>query len=376
MRDKVKDMESRFVVIYADKLPMKGVVDPRPHQIYRNPRISLETRHLGSLHPNDIRVEMVYAGICGTDLHLIETNSETGYIRYSAPAEIPETGRVIGHEGVGKVLSTGSNVRNVKAGSFVAFESIIVCHHCEECRKGRFNQCRHAQLLGLEKDGLFGTVTDVPSMLAHDVTEFSRSDTGLKAMACLEPAGVAFVACQNSRVSPGDVVVVFGAGPIGLFSGMLAKNIFGASEVHVVEPVEFRRRLANRCCDEVYDVGEFFDNCPSSIDVVIEASGCLDNIDKIFRCVNAGGRVVLLARSGSSLKINDVDHMITNAVTLIGSRGHLGGAFATILSLYKSGRISLDELVTDIVSGPEGLTDILKSPDKILQENCKVLACF
>ncbi len=369
-------MESRFVVIYADKLPMKGVVDPRPHQIYRNPRISVETRQLGSLHPNEIRVEMVYAGICGTDLHLIETNPDTGYICCSAPAEIPENGRVIGHEGIGKVLSTGSKVHNVKVGSYVAFESIIVCHHCEECRKGRFNQCRQAQLLGLEKDGLFGTVTDVPSMLAHDVTEFSRSDTALKAMACLEPAGVALVACQNGRVSQGDVVVLFGAGPIGLFSAMFSKNIFGASEVHVVEPVEFRRGFARRWCDEAYDVGEFFDNCPSSVDVVIEASGSLDNIEKIFRCVNASGRVVLLARSGSSLTINDVDHMITNAVTLIGSRGHLGGAFATILSLYKSGRIPLDELVTDIVRGPEGLTDILKSPERIIQENCKVLVCF
>jgi len=110
--------------------------------------------------------------------------------------------------------------------------------------------------------------------------------------------------------------------------------------------------------------------------VVIEASGHLDNIGRMFRCVSANGRVVLLARSGGSLTINDVDHMITNAVTLIGSRGHLGGAFATILSLCKSGRIPLDELVTDIVSGPEGLIDILKSPEKIIQENCKVLVRF
>ena len=76
------------------------------------------------------------------------------------------------------------------------------------------------------------------------------------------------------------------------------------------------------------------------------------------------------------MDIRDVDHMITNAVTLIGSRGHLGGAFSTILGLYKNGRIPLDEFVTEIVSGPEGLIDILKSPEKIIQENCKVLVRF
>lgn len=369
-------MESRVVLIHADRLPMKGVAKPHPHQIYRNPRISIETRQLGDLHPHDIRIEMIYAGICGTDLHLVETNPDTGYIRCSAPAEIPESGRVIGHEGVGKVIAAGTHVRNVRPGAHVAFESIIACHHCNECRSGKFNQCRHARLLGLERDGLFGTMVDVPSLLAHDITEYVLNDEDLKGMACLEPAGVAFVACQNGRVSPGDVVVVFGAGPIGLFSAMIAKNILGALEVHVVEPVKFRRELAQKWCDQAYDVDEFFNKCQRSVDVVIEASGQLDNIVKIFNCVNANGRIVLLARSGSSLEIGDVDHMITNAVTLIGSRGHLGGAFATILSLYRSGRIPLDELVTDIVSGPEGLADMLDSPDKILQENCKVLVGF
>ena len=369
-------MKSKVVAIYADRFPMKGIVSPGPHQIYKNPRISIEMRQLGDLHSDDIRVKMIYAGICGTDVHLVETNPDTGYVRCSAPAEIPEKGRIIGHEGVGKVIAIGANVPNVRLGDHVAFESIFVCHHCKECRSGKFNQCRNARLMGLERDGLFGTIVDLPSLLAHNVTKYSLTDQDLKGMACLEPAGVAFVACQNSRVSPGDIVVVFGAGPIGLFSAMMARDIFGASEVHVVEPVKFRRELAARWCDQSYDIEDFFDNCPRSVDVVIEASGCLDNIGRIFRCVDAYGRIALLARSGSSLEIRDVDHMITNAVTLTGSRGHLGGALPTILDLYGSGRISLHEFVTDIVSGPEGLADILESPEKILQENCKVLACF
>lgn len=375
-KDEVHVIESKVVAIHADKLPMKGIIKPGPHQIYRNPRISVEMRRLGDLHPEDIRVEMIYAGICGTDVHLVETNPDTGYVRCSAPAEIPENGRVIGHEGVGKVTESGANVRNVKPGDHVAFESIIVCHHCKECRRGNFNQCRNARLLGLERDGLFGTIVDVPALLAHDVSKYSMTDRDLKGMACLEPAGVAFVACQNSRVSPGDVVVVFGAGPIGLFSAMMARDIFGASEVHIVEPVKFRRELAAGWCDKAYDVEDFFDNHPESVDVAIEASGDPNNIGRMFRSVAANGRIALLARSGSSLEIRDVDHMITNAVTLVGSRGHLSGAISAILDLYGTGRLSLHEFVTDMVSGPEGLADILRSPDRILQENCKVLASF
>lgn len=366
-------MESRSVVIHADIKPMRGVVNPGPHQTYVNPRVSVEPRELGDLHPDEIRVEMIYAGLCGTDLHLVESDPDTGYVRCSAPAKIPPEGRVLGHEGVGRIVAIGSNVRHLKPGIYVAFESIIVCNHCSACRRGRFNQCRNARLFGLEKDGLFGTVVDVPSMLAHDVTEFARTDKGLKAVACLEPAGVAFVACQNGKVTPGDRVLVFGAGPIGLFSAMFSKNIFGASEVYVVEPVQFRRNLARKWCDRIFDVDEFFYKNRQPVDVVIEASGQLDNIGKTFSDININGRVVLLARSGVPLVLDNVDHMITNAVLLTGSRGHLGGAFSAILSLYRNGRIPLGQLVTEVVDGPERLAELLNTPQRILLENCKVL---
>ena len=369
-------MESNVVVTYADKEPMEGIANPGPHQIYRNPSVCVETRELGDLHPDEVRVEMIYAGLCGTDVHLVVKDPDTGYIRCSAPAEIPPEGRIIGHEGVGKIIATGSNVRHAKQGSYVTFESIIVCHYCDMCREGRFNQCRKARLLGLEKDGLFGTVVDVPSMLTHDVTKMAGSDKDLRAAACVEPAGVAYVACQNTRITAGDVVVVFGAGPIGIFCALLSKAVFGASMVHVVEPVEFRRKLAQKWSDEVYDIDEFFDNCTHSIDVVIEASGYLGNINRLFRCLNANGRIALLARSGEPLVLDAVDHMITNAISLVGSRGHLGGAFGKVLNLYNNGQIPLNEMVTDVVSGPEELRDLLKSPERILERNCKVLARF
>ena len=369
-------MKSEVLVIRADKKPMEGATNPGPHQIYRNPRLAVEERNLGDLHPDEIRVEMIYAGLCGTDLHLVETNPETGYILCSAPTDIPRKGRIIGHEGVGKVIAVGSHVRYIRLGTYVTFESIIVCHHCDVCRRGQFNQCRHAQLLGLEKDGLFATLADVPAMLAHDVTALAENDIGLKAAACVEPAGVAYVACQNTRVAPGDVVVVFGAGPIGLFSAMLSKVVFGAFRVHVVEPVEFRRKLAEKWSDQVYTIDEFFEDGPSFVDVVIEASGHMDNVSLVFRRLNANGRIALLGRSGTPLVLDAIDHMITNAVSIVGSRGHLGGAFAKILSLCENGRIRLDEIVTDVVSGPDGLCNLLKSPEKIVEENCKVLVRF
>jgi len=79
-----------------------GVERPGPHQIYRHPRVEVEVRALGELHPDEIRVRMIYAGLCGTDAHLVTASPETGYIRSSAPALIPPEGRIIGHEGWGR----------------------------------------------------------------------------------------------------------------------------------------------------------------------------------------------------------------------------------------------------------------------------------
>jgi threonine dehydrogenase-like Zn-dependent dehydrogenase len=369
-------MESRVVVVHADIDPIKGIARPGPHQRYKNPRISLEDRKLPVLRPDEIRVKMIYAGVCGTDVHLVTSHPDTGYIRCSAPAQIPAAGRVLGHEGIGRVLEVGSQVRHVQPGACVTFESIIVCHFCDECRRGDFNQCRHALLLGLEKDGLFGDIVDVPAMLTHEVSDMAESEKGRRAAACVEPAGVAYVACKNTHLGAGDVVVIFGAGPIGLFSAMLSKVIFGASQVHMVEPVPFRRKLAGKWSDEIYDIDEFFTHGPSSIDVVIEASGNMSNINRVFRSLNANGRVAILGRSGEPLSLDAVDHMITNAVYIIGSRGHLGGAFAKILTLCRNGRIFIDDAVTGIINGPEEICDLLNSPGKLLEENCKVLVNF
>lgn len=368
-------MNTRAVVVRADRNPMAGIENPGTHQTYRNPRIAVENRQLGELRDDEIRVQVLYAGICGTDLHLVATDPETGYVRCSAPAVIDGSGRIIGHEAVARIVATGSRVEHLKPAGIVTFESIITCRHCEVCRRGQFNQCLSARLLGLETDGLFADIVDVPGMLAHDVTAFAQTEKELKAAACIEPAGVAYVACENTRIAPGDSVVVFGAGPIGAFAAMFSKLIFGASRVWVVEPVRFRRSLASRWGDEAMDVQEFFDNVPSRVDVVIEASGYTDNVRRIFRRLNPNGRIALLGRSGTPLMLDAVDHMITNAISIVGSRGHLCGAFSKILKLAMSKRIDLDQIVTEIVDGPEGVCSILGAPERIA-DNCKVLARF
>ncbi|XKK15654.1 alcohol dehydrogenase catalytic domain-containing protein [Bacillus sp. AC79A.1] len=366
-------MEVKVVLIEADKEPVPGVKNPTPNQVYKNVKVLVKEKSLDSLHADEIRVEMKYVGICGTDIHLTTNNPETGYICSTAPLSVPKEGRIIGHEGVGKIIKVGSNIKHLKPGMYVTLESIINCNRCDVCRRGNFNQCRNAKLLGLEKDGLLGTVVDVPAQIAHDVTEFIDNDEDLMATACIEPAGVAYVACENAQIKAGDRVVIFGAGPIGILVAALSKSVFGASEVHVIEPIKYRRNFVKQWADKVYSNEEFLREGPQNIDVIIEASGFLENVEKIFRKIDANGRVVSLARSGTPLTIRDIDHMITNQITIIGSRGHLCGAFNSILRLQKARKINLSDIITKIVEDLDELKGLLENNEALTKENCKVL---
>ena len=366
--------QNQAVVVSAEDAPRPGTPGTSPCQRYRFPQVRLEARPLGALAADQVRVEMAYAGICGTDLHLVQSDPTSGYVLTSAPALIPREGRVIGHEGVGRVVAVGAAVSGLRPGDFVAFSSILACMQCEVCRRGAFNQCPQSRLLGMEIDGLFASVADVPASLAHDVSSIVRGEADLRAAACLEPAGVALLACENARVSPGDTVLVFGGGPIGIFSAMLSKRAFGAAHVVLVEPVEARRAVARQWCDAVYDVEAFFGADAGDFDVVMEGSGNLANINRVFRRIGPNGRVVLLGRSGAPLEIDSVDHMITNAITVAGSRGHLGGVLSRVIALYRAGLLPLAAVVTEELDSLEALLDTLGNPDGLLQNHCKVLA--
>ena len=368
-------ISARAILLKADDVPLSGVERPGTHQRYHNPRLSVIERELTSVPDGQVRIEMIYAGICGTDIHLISPDKKTGYVQSSAPANIPNSGRIIGHEGVGRVTGVGAGVSHLRVGDIVAPESIISCGHCDICRRGWFNQCRSARLLGMEFDGLFASYADIPARLAQPIGSLAHHDDGLKSAAMLEPAGVAYLACDNAKIGPGDRVVVMGAGPIGLLSAMLAKLAFGAARVDMVEPMPFRRRLAAEWCDQTFTPEEFAATS-HKFDALIEASGALEAAMTYFRRIDAHGRLCLLARSGRPLNVDAVDHMITNNVSIIGYRGHLGSIYERLIRLIEAGRLPISRLVTGIVSGIPELHQMLLTPDAIVSEHCKVLCKF
>ena len=361
------------IVLHAEEQPLRGVARPGTHELYRNPRVTCDQRALGPLQPDFVRVKMKYVGLCGTDLHAAAADPNTGYVRTSSPASIPAKGRILGHEGIGQIAQAGRNVPHLCEDAWVIFDSIIACRRCDRCKRGFLNQCRHARLLGLEEDGLFASSVDLPAGIVHDVSTYVESDADARALALLEPAAVAFVACRKAKVKRGERLTIFGAGPIGTYCAMLARSVFGAGEITVVEPVEFRRRFAARWAEHVFTPAEFALSQCDSLDVAFEASGVLKNVDSVLPRMNAAGRIVVLGRSGEPLHLSATDDLITNAISIMGSRGHHGGAYEMLLQLYAEKKFSPADAITSVIHGLEKLAELMRSPNDVIQHDNKIL---
>ena len=360
------------IYLQAEYDPIPGIASPETHQIYRNPKINIRSRQLGSIPPGHLRIEMIYVGICGTDIHIATADPKTGYVQSSAPANLDRNGRILGHEGVGKILDVADDVTHFSKGQIVAFESIQTCGHCEPCRSGKLNQCSHSKLIGMEIDGLFGDIVDLPASLAFDVSKFKESQGGIMAAACLEPAGVAYLACLNARLKPGERVAVLGAGPIGLLTVMLCKLAFGASFICLVEPIDFRRQFANQWADICLTPDQFMENS-HEFEVIIDAAGDLKLVAAALNKMSAGGRIGLLARNGQTLTLDKIDLLITRNISIFGSRGHLGGLYEQLARLYLSDQLPMHLIITKLIHGLGELSQHIIHPQTVIQDNCKVM---
>ena len=163
--------------------------------------------------PGQVKVDVDWCGICGTDLH--EYLDGPIFIPPKG-APHPLTGEempvVMGHEFAGVVAEVGDGVTTVKEGDRVAVEPYDVCGECAACRAGRYNICRKLGFVGLDgQQGGFAERCVVDARWAHPLGDIP-TDLG----ALVEPLAVAYHAVRLSELQPGGTAAVFGSGPIGL----------------------------------------------------------------------------------------------------------------------------------------------------------------
>jgi L-iditol 2-dehydrogenase len=174
------------------------------------------------------------SSICGTDLR-IAAGSHRSYAEGS--------GRVPGHEIAGTVVETGDGVA-ASVGERVLVAPNYGCGRCRSCLRGQVNLCDEPRAVGITEDGGFAEYLLVQRDLV-DQGNLLRFGPGADpaAVALAEPLACALRGSRACRIGDGDVVVVYGAGPIGLFHVALAR-LAGARAVVVCEPNADRRQRA------------------------------------------------------------------------------------------------------------------------------------
>ncbi len=348
---------------------------------WKNSRFSIIDKTIPTPKSDELLIRVKYCGICGSDSHVYETDSE-GYILFSGPTKLP---CILGHELSGEVVEVGKEVKEFSPGDIITIESVLWCGHCLSCRQGMLNQCENEELFGLTTDGGFTEYITIKAKYCwklNNLLEKYSSEDVYKMGALIEPIGCAYngIFISGGGIVPGAFTIVYGAGPIGLGAIMLLKAA-GAGIVIAVDTMEERLEIAKSLgADYVCNITttKDFHQMVKEIthgwgaDLQVECAGVPKNTIPIMqKNIAKRGTIVYLGRGDSEVSI-DLNSMVTGAQTIVGSRGHSGyGIFDRVITMiYHKKLQGIENIVTSIFP----FRDIMKALDSYcLRKDGKIL---
>lgn len=284
---------------------MRALVKPGP-----GPGLELTEVPEPLCGPNDVKVRVLRAGLCGTDLHI------RAWDPWAEATLAPPL--VVGHEFYGEVVQVGEDVPagSVSVGDRVSGEGHIVCGHCRNCRAGRRHLCINTIGVGVNRDGAFADYIVIPASNAYVQPPSVDPDLG----AIFDPFGNAtHTALQWPMV--GEDVLITGAGPIGVIATAIARHA-GARHIVVTDLSDVRLDLARGAgADLVVNTGrQSIRDAQAELgmregfDIALEMSGAPRAVEELIDNMNHGGRVAMLGLPPAAYAINwgkVITHMLT-----------------------------------------------------------------
>lgn len=251
----------------------------------------------------ELIVAVLGAGICGTDIHLLD--GELPYDRYPI---------VPGHEFYGEVVDVGAGVDRRLIGRMVTADPNMPCRSCAECRRGRVNLCERYEALGVTTDGAAAELVRVPAELAYELPA-DVSDVGAL---LTEPLACAIHGFDVLPRKPQDRYLVYGAGTMGLLMSLLAADMT-SEPVTVVEVNPARRSLAE-------SFGFRAVSSPDEIDpdakweTVVDCTGVVSAIEDGLGRVRRGGvfQCFGVTEKDAMVKLRPFD-VYRDEITIVGS---------------------------------------------------------
>ncbi len=291
--------------------------------------------------PNEVKIKVKAAGICGTDLHIYKDEFK------SRPPV------VLGHEVAGEVVAVGADVSKIEPGLRVTTETYYsTCGVCMYCRRGQDNLCLNRLSIGSGVNGGFTQYVIVPAQNIHQLPE----NVDFQAGALTEPLACVVHGVLNAdTVTPGDVAVIAGPGAIGLLTLQVVKAA-GATTIMLGTDVDGRRlELARELgADHIVNVQQ---ESPADLiadltqeglgaDVVYECSGAGPAAQQLLTLVRRRGRYVQVGLFGHSISW-DLDQVCYKELVVTGSNASVPSAWDKALKLLALGTVRTDVLITD-----------------------------
>ncbi|NLH82801.1 MAG: alcohol dehydrogenase catalytic domain-containing protein [Phyllobacteriaceae bacterium] len=251
---------------------------------------------------SDVIVEISKTTLCGTDLAILKGGVST-----------VKPGRILGHEATARIVEVGPAVSDFAVGDHVIVPCTTSCGRCPACRKGLFSSCdRGGWQIGNTRDGVQAEFACIPcaDSSLHKIPKGMDEEAALM-LADILPTGLE-VGVQKADVGLGDVVVVIGAGPVGLAT-IVAAQFYGPSQIVAVDRDAHRLEAALRLGATIA-----IDNTDGSAekqileitggrgaDVVIEAIGSTPTFELAQRIIGAGGRMANVGIFSKSTEIHN-----------------------------------------------------------------------
>jgi len=211
---------------------------------------------------------------------------------------------VLGHESAGIVHQIGDKVKTLKVGDRVAMEPGVPCRRCVRCKDGKYNLCPDMAFAATPPyDGTLARYYTLPEDYCYKLPEGMSLEEG----ALIEPTAVAVHITRQASVKPGDSVVVFGAGPVGLLCCAVAKA-YGAKKIVTVDINEERLKFALKYAatdkfssarvSAEENAQNLIKECNLGLgaDVIIDASGAEPCIQTAIHALRMGGTYVQVSR--------------------------------------------------------------------------------
>lgn len=284
---------------------------------------------------DEVLIKVKKVGICGSDVGSYEAGGP--YL----------PGKIIGHEFSGDIVEVGADVKKIKIGMRVTVNPQIPCYECYYCLHHQENMCKLKNYaFGTTEHGAMRDFINLKAERLHILPDNVSYDEG----ATVEPLAVAIYAVEQSDFKLGQNAAVIGAGPIGLFVIQVLRAA-GANEIHVLEPVEFKQKIALELGADKAFLPKDWNKIVRQLDKIgpdhiYDCVGLSETFSTALNMIKKGGDITLIGMHASKFEINNILLMTTNNISVRGVYGYNHDIFKTAINFFAQKKIKIEPIIT------------------------------